>query len=90
MYNILSFILLSLVTLTAFKARQEFRTQGTIVGANVSARSLPADDGVGLFDLRGGAEVVVRRSESGWVQVQSAEGSSGWVKDSELFITSSR
>ena len=87
---ILSFILLSLVTLTAFKARQEFRTQGTIVGANVSARSLPADDGVGLFDLRGGAEVVVRRSESGWVQVQSAEGSSGWVKDSELFITSSR
>ncbi len=85
---IISVMFVCSVALTALKARQAFRTRATIVGATVNARSLPADDGVGLFELRGGSEVIVRRSNNEWRQVQNSEGASGWVKDSELFITS--
>ncbi|NJL24403.1 MAG: hypothetical protein HC902_04025 [Calothrix sp. SM1_5_4] len=51
--------------------------RATVIGAQVSARSLPADDGVGLFDLSGGHEVLVRRVQDGWTQVRNSEGATG-------------
>ncbi|MGZ3722987.1 MAG: hypothetical protein ACXVA9_08665 [Bdellovibrionales bacterium] len=81
-------LLLFTASMSAFKAKDNFSTRATITGAKVSARSLPADEGVSLFDISGGSEVFVRQQQKGWSQIQNSEGSSGWVKDSELFITS--
>lgn len=85
---IVSLLLVLCMGLTGLKARQTFRTRATITGANVNARSLPADDAVSLFELRGGSEVLIRRQEKDWSQVLNSDGNSGWVKDSELYITS--
>lgn len=85
---IVSVVLLGCISLTALKARLAFRTRATVVANNVNARSLPADDSVSLFELRGGSEVLIRRQEKDWAQVQNSDGNSGWVKDSELYITS--
>ena len=84
------FILLLLFTMTMseIKANDSFNVRGTITGVKVSARSLPADEGVTLFDVSGGSEVFVRQRQQGWTQIQNSEGNSGWVKDAELFITS--
>lgn len=62
----------------------------TVLQPKISVRSLPADDGVGLFELSGGGEVVVRRTEQDWLQVQSSDGATGWVKKSEVLVTDER
>jgi tetratricopeptide (TPR) repeat protein len=82
-------LLLSL-SLIGFKAKDSFTLRATVTDNKVNVRSLPADEGVSLFDLSGGSEVLVRQDQNGWAQVQNAEGSSGWVKNSEIFITSER
>jgi tetratricopeptide (TPR) repeat protein len=61
---------------------------GTIVSDKATAHSLPADEGVGLFDIPGGTEVVIKREENGWKQIQNPEGSTGWVKDSDIIKSS--
>ena len=86
----LAALLVLCVALSALKARSAWRTRATVLPSSVSARSLPADDAVGLFDLRGGAEVLVRRQEKDWAQIQNSEGVSGWLKNSEIFVTSGR
>ncbi|HMN69144.1 MAG TPA: hypothetical protein PKC28_11445 [Bdellovibrionales bacterium] len=86
---ILTLLLVICAALSAGKARQEWRVRATVIAKGVNARALPAEDGVGLFELRGGAEVLVRRQAEGWKQVQNSEGASGWVKDSDVLVTSS-
>ena len=85
---VLLILFLASTALSVLKGNDTFTERATVIGAKVSARSLPADDSVGLFDLNGGSEVLVKRTEPGWEQVQNGEGSSGWVKDSEIFVTS--
>ncbi len=63
------------------------KTRATVVLTKVNVRSLPAEDGVGLFELNGGSEVLVRMKTGEWLQVQNSDGSSGWVKDSEVMVT---
>jgi tetratricopeptide (TPR) repeat protein len=58
--------------------------RATVVLPKVSARSLPSDEGVGVFDLSGGSEVAIRRQNENWFQVQNSEGASGWVKKEEI------
>ena len=87
---ILSSMLVVWVAFTGLKARQSFKVRATVIGSGVNARSLPAEDGVGLFELRGGSEVLIRRANDGWSQVLNSDGSSGWIKNSDLFITSGR
>lgn len=84
------FVLLFLCTftLTGLKFKDSLTERATITAAKASVRSLPSDDGVGLFDISGGAEVYVRQQQNGWTQVQNADGTAGWVKNSELLITS--
>jgi tetratricopeptide (TPR) repeat protein len=74
--------------LSLMKWRDTSTDRATITAAKASVRSLPADEGVDLFDLSGGAEVYVRRQRDGWVQIQNVDGTSGWVKSSELLVTS--
>jgi hypothetical protein len=87
---IVGIVFLASVSLVVLKAKDVFTPRATVTGLKVSARSLPADDSVSLFDLSGGSEVLVRRQQSGWTQVQNGDGASGWVKDAEIFVTSER
>jgi tetratricopeptide (TPR) repeat protein len=86
----LTVILLAIGLLTVLKAQYSFQKRATITGNIVNARSLPSPDGVSLFELRGGAEVMIRRQNEDWYQVQNTEGATGWVANQDLFITSGR
>jgi tetratricopeptide (TPR) repeat protein len=72
------------------KLKEMFTTRATVIAGKASVRSLPADDGVSLFELSGGTELLVHRITDGWLQVQSSDGLTGWVKGSEAMITSQR
>jgi tetratricopeptide (TPR) repeat protein len=86
----LTTIFIGVVLLVVLKFQLMSTVRATIVQAKVSARSLPAEDGVGLFDLGGGNEVVVRLRNQDWYQVQNSDGASGWVKKDELILTDER
>lgn len=86
----LSVICVFSVILLIAKFNQESQTRATVVQAHVSARSLPAEDGVSLFELNGGSEVLVKRRNGDWSQVQNSDGASGWLRKDELFVTSGR
>lgn len=86
----LSVICLFCFGLLATKINQDLQTRATVIQAHVSARSLPSDDGVGLFDLNGGTEVLVKRKNGDWSQVQNSDGASGWLRKDEIFVTSGR
>lgn len=83
------FAIALLITLivTGLKINDGMSLRATIIQAKASARSLPTDEGVELFSLNGGSEVFVRQKQEGWTQVQNAEGSNGWVKNSDLMVT---
>jgi tetratricopeptide (TPR) repeat protein len=85
--SVISALCLGLLTA---KINQELQTRATVIQAHVSARSLPSDDGVALFDLNGGTEVLVKRKNGDWSQVQNSEGASGWLRKDEIFVTSGR
>jgi tetratricopeptide (TPR) repeat protein len=87
----LSVILIGALILVGLKFQLMNTVRATVVQDKVSARSLPAEDGVGLFDLQGGAEVVVRRRQNqDWFQVQNSDGASGWLKKDEILLTDER
>jgi len=78
------------LTVVVMKARDSSMVRATVTGAKATVRSLPSIDGVSLFDVNGGAEVLVRQAQSEWTQVQNTEGSSGWIKNSDIYVTSER
>lgn len=84
---VVGFLFFFCVSLVGLKLRDQTRTRATVIAAKVSAKALPSDDGVGLFDIAPGVEVLVRRRQDGWAQVQSGDGGSGWVRESEIFLT---
>jgi tetratricopeptide (TPR) repeat protein len=83
-------LLLLVTTLSVYKWRDSLAGRATITAVKASVKSLPADEGVNLFDISGGSEVYVRQAQNGWVQVQNSEGTSGWIKSADLLITSER
>jgi len=83
----LSAVFAGAMALSAMKLNISLKTRATVIVNKASARSLPNEEGVSLFELNGGSEVVIRRRDKDWSQVQNGEGSSGWVKNTELFIT---
>lgn len=87
---VLAAILIGAVLLVGLKLRLMATEHATVILPKVSARSLPAEEGVPLFDMNGGAEVLVRLREGDWLQVQNSEGASGWVKKDEIILTGER
>jgi tetratricopeptide (TPR) repeat protein len=85
---LLTAMLISSLVLTGMKVKQLATTRATVLASKASAHSLPAEDSVSVFDLNGGHEVIVRRRDGDWVQVQNSDGSGGWLRQSELLITS--
>lgn len=86
----LSALLVLCFGLSAMKLNFNLMTRATVVSKKAAARSLPTSEGVPLFELNGGAEVLIRQRDKEWSQVQNSEGASGWVSNAELFITSQR
>jgi tetratricopeptide (TPR) repeat protein len=76
------------VFLIGLKLHDMLSPRATVVADRAAVRSLPSEDSVGLFELNGGTEVLLRRQQGGWTQVESSEGSSGWVKNGDIFVTS--
>lgn len=87
----LASVLLVVVGLTfVFKLMDTLTERATVVTDSGHVRSLPNDESVALFEIPGGSEVLVRRVQEGWTQVQDSSGSTGWVKAAELLVTSGR
>lgn len=82
-----SVIFIGALLLVGLKFRLMDTVRATAVLPKVSARSLPADEGVGLFDISGGSELVVRMRRDDWLQVQNSNGESGWVKKDEVMLS---
>ncbi len=90
MAAVLGTILVGTLLLVGLKFQVMSITRATVVLPKVSARSLPADEGVSLFEMSGGSEVMVRMKNADWLQVQNSDGASGWVKGSEVIVTEGR
>lgn len=58
--------------------------RGTVVGKVVSAKSLPGENGVALFDLHEGFEVLLGESQEKWIQVTYPGGLTGWIPSENL------
>lgn len=85
---LLTAVLLGAMVLTTLKVNLSLAKRGTVISAKASARSLPSEDGVPVFEINGGSELLIRRKDGDWLQVQNGDGTSGWLKNSELMITS--
>lgn len=83
-------LLLVALTMAGTKAVYRAEERATVVTDKTSVRSLPSDEGVSLYDLPGGSEVLVRQTRDGWLQVQDGTGQTGWVKGAEMLVTSKR
>lgn len=82
--TIVSFFFLLGATLCWFKVQHLRYDRATVIVARAEARSLPNDDSVALFEIAGGQEVIVRRQERDWLQVQNSDRATGWLKESEV------
>jgi tetratricopeptide (TPR) repeat protein len=63
-------------------------TKATIMEVTVPAYSSPSSEAPSLFEFREGDEVVVRRSQDDWLQVQKSATHVGWIKKNQLLIHS--
>ena len=60
----------------------------TVVTERAPVRSLPNTHAVTLFEVSGGGEVVIKRAQDGWAQIQVPDGATGWVRGDELIPAS--
>lgn len=58
--------------------------RGTVVGKLVPARSLPSENGVTIFELHEGFEVLLGEFQEKWVQVTYPGGLTGWIPSANL------
>lgn len=58
--------------------------RGTIVAVKVDALSAPGADGVALFELHQGFEVLIGDVRDGWVQVTYPGGLTGWIPQADM------
>ncbi len=86
----LTVIFIGALLLVGLKFQYMSAERATVVLPEVSARSLPSDEGVGLYVMAGGTEVLVRQRNGDWLQVQNSDGASGWVKKGEIIVTDER
>jgi tetratricopeptide (TPR) repeat protein len=87
---LLAAVFVGCLGLLALKVNFSQALRATVVAEKAQVRSLPADDGTALFELNSGSEVLVRREEEAWMQVQTREGGSGWVRKVDVMQTAER
>lgn len=62
--------------------------EGTLIVGESSARSAPEEAAPVLFAIPGGSPLSVKNSQGDWLQVKTNSGDVGWIKSSDLLITS--
>lgn len=60
--------------------------EAVVVVKETDVHTGPGDNYMVSFDLHDGAEVITRKSENGWYQVELPDGRRGWMRDSHLEI----
>ncbi len=81
------FFFIALFILSLFKLYDLSIQRGTIILEKVSMHTAPSESEASLFELTQGLEVVARKTEGDWVQVTYPGGPTGWIKKSELMMT---
>ena len=72
--------------LAGLKSEDLRQPRGTIVVEKIGAKTLPSENGVALFDLFEGFEVVINDRQKDWVQVTYPGGLSGWIPRAALIL----
>jgi len=62
-------------------------SRGTIIESQVAVLASPGENQVELFSIYGGNEVIIRRAQDDWLQIQYPGGPSGWIKKESLLVT---
>lgn len=81
-------LFLLVCTATAGKWLDEQKIRGTVVNASAELKSAPTNDGVTLSPLLEAAEVQILSTHEDWLQINTGEGSGGWVKKSDVLSAS--
>ena len=84
----LGILMLATAGVLALKLTYELHPRATVVANQAGAKSLPTPESATLFELSSGGEVLVKRTDDAWAQVQTGDGSVGWVKTSDIVVTS--
>lgn len=63
-------------------------TKGTLLVAEAKASSAPQENAPVLFAISGGTELVLKNSQGEWIQVRTHQGDVGWIKSSDVLVTS--
>jgi tetratricopeptide (TPR) repeat protein len=63
------------------------RVRATVVSNTSEIRSAPSKDGVSLAPISEGSEIGIVDSHEDWVQVNTGDGSTGWLPKSDVLIT---
>ncbi|MEK6772648.1 MAG: SH3 domain-containing protein [Bdellovibrionota bacterium] len=80
-------IFITFFSLTLLKVYDLTLTRATITAEKVPMHTAPNENEASLFELSQGLEVILRKSEADWVQVTYPGGPTGWVKKTELMVT---
>jgi len=77
------FFVLALAGVTGKFLDQE-KPRATVVTTAAEIKSAPSKDGVTLSSIAEGSEVAIVRDHGDWVQVNTGEGSGGWMAKADL------
>lgn len=77
-------------TISALKIYDHLQPRATIIKDRIMVHSAPTETSSELFELYGGVEVILKRSQDNWSQVRYPGGLTGWVKNQWIFHTSGR
>jgi hypothetical protein len=89
-YSLLFLTVLFVITAVGVSGKwlDEQKIRGTVVNASAELKSAPTDDGVTLSSLPEASEVQILSSHNDWLQINTGEGSGGWVKKSDVLAAS--
>jgi tetratricopeptide (TPR) repeat protein len=85
--GVLAGLFVAAAALTALKAFENSIPRATAIVTS-PVRSAPSDASSTLFEVREGADVILRQANKGWTQIRYPGGMSGWVPNEALFQTS--
>jgi uncharacterized protein YgiM (DUF1202 family) len=58
--------------------------QAIIFSGSVNVRSAPVDQAVTLFVLHEGTKVNILDNNNGWLKIQLANGTEGWIHEADI------
>lgn len=85
---ILTVLFVCTLIATTGKWLDDQKVRGTVVNATTELKSAPTTDGVTLSPIPEAAEVQILGTHEDWLQVNTGEGSGGWVKKSDVLAAS--